>query len=173
MNDKLSLGAALAAASALVRVEARPDRARLALKVFEVTFDTSPREDIGAFIGAGITQVGDLAFLAVDPADKHGWFETLAEDLVAYRLFPVMSDGCGNLHAVYIDDPVGGPVYFFEAIEGYSRSAQVSASSIPRLVVAAANASVDDEFWSSPAKVLAVDPFLRAERGACLPWQAD
>lgn len=173
MTEELSLEAALAAAGVLVRVEARPDRAKLALKVFEVTFDASPREDIRAFIGAGITQVGDFAFLAVDPADKHGWFETLAEDLVAYRLLPVMSDGCGNLHAVYIDDPVGGPVYFFEAMDGYSRPAQVSASSIPRLVLAAANASVDDEFWCSPAKVLAVDPFLKAARGACLPWQAD
>ena len=173
MKDDLTLANAVASARTLVEVETTIKHAALAESIFKITYGCEPPTEVRAFIGIGLTRVGEYEFLACDPATRDGCLETWAAELAAYRVFPVMSDGCGNLHGVYLDDPADFRVYFFEAMDRFARPTWVSASSIPHLVVAAARVSRDDGYWGSPDEVLAVDPFLTTARGAVLPWMAD
>jgi len=173
VRDELTLAAAVEAARAMGPVTASPGLSELTTKLFKVTYGSEPPPAIEAFLELGLTEVGDFRFLANDPASRDGWMEVYGSELAAHRVFPLMSDGCGNLHGVFIDGAGDPRVYFFEAIEGFSRPEWVSASSLPRLVLSAAKASHDDSYWGTQSAVLATDPFLTAGRGAVFPWMAD
>lgn len=179
--DELTIGLAINRASSITDIAFKVAPADSIREAFSHYFQLDIRRDLSDLYDAGLERIGDeiSGYPVLTPGRNSkvtGERELIEADLVEFRksaICPILSDGCGNYHAVYLK---GGDncVYFFDSMISFSVPRWGSASSIPRLIVAAASAAQSDDGWpSEPAEALEIDPYLFGCKRAPPIWLAD
>jgi hypothetical protein len=105
---------------------------RRAVSLFEWAYSVQPSAEIAALYLSGLSRIGGLDVIV--PGDKAGHFETHIDELRANGVCPVLSDGCGNAHGLYVGATADPRTYFFEATDLFETPTWCTASSLAALI---------------------------------------
>jgi hypothetical protein len=141
---------------------------RRIISLFEHLYSTPPSAELTALYLSGLSRIGGLDVIV--PGVPAGHFEAYEAELRSSGVCPVLSDGCGNAHGLYVDTSVDPRTYFFEALDFFERPTWCSASGLASLIRIAAESEAQGAVLDR-AQLLGIDPRLDSGGRARPIWE--
>lgn len=156
-EDQAAVVQAIEWARSRVPLEFERRDPRRIISLFELVYSTPPSAELTALYLSGLARIGGLDVIV--PGIRAGHFETYEAELRSSGVCPVLSDGCGNTHGLYVRAPVDPRTYFFEAVDFFERPTWCSASSLAALIRISAESEARAAVLDR-VQLLEIDPHL-------------